>query len=218
MSRGMMIKIKNGTDQLRELCARKNFQIELLTRALETIKTALNDGDGGSYWPARQLLDDHDIFHGDLNDLRVLWRVAKVALEDVPRDSLLTFIAGMVRALEIANEFSPHQWAITTQERIKNEIRKLREVASREQRECEQFSEPITGMISEVVTLPPKPMYNLQIQLKFKDGANYAWGSDTWWSQDEIDKARERMAWHRNGWPIGGEDVRLVRINVEVIE
>ena len=69
-----------------------------------------------------------------------------------------------------------------------------------------------------MATLPPKPEYNLQIQLKFKDGSSYAWSGDTWWSQDEIEKARERMAWHRDGWPIGGEDVRLVKIKVEVIE
>lgn len=47
--------------------------------ALDVLKTALNDGDGGSYWPARKYLDEHGIYHGDLNDLRVLYAVVKTA-------------------------------------------------------------------------------------------------------------------------------------------
>lgn len=51
-----------------------------LVEALEVIKTALGDGEGGSFWPARKFLDDRNIYHGDLNDLRVLDRVARAAL------------------------------------------------------------------------------------------------------------------------------------------
>lgn len=52
-------------------------------KALEVLKTALNDGEGGNYWPARKFLDERDIYHGDLNDLRVLHAVVKAALEQL---------------------------------------------------------------------------------------------------------------------------------------
>lgn len=64
-------------------------RVALLVRALEAIYAALADGDGGSYWPARKFLDDADVFHGDLNDLRVLGAVAKVALAPDDKHALL---------------------------------------------------------------------------------------------------------------------------------
>lgn len=62
--------------ELRELKASR----DKLAAALKVIELALGDGDGGSYWPARKFLDDRGIYNGDLNDLRVLSFVAKVAL------------------------------------------------------------------------------------------------------------------------------------------
>lgn len=55
-----------------------------LRLALEVIAIALNDdseGHGGSYWDARQWLDLHGVYNDDLNDLRVLYAVARKALE-----------------------------------------------------------------------------------------------------------------------------------------
>lgn len=51
-----------------------------LRMALCTIAEALKEPDGGSYWPARAFLDELDICHVDLNDLRVLHAVARAAL------------------------------------------------------------------------------------------------------------------------------------------
>jgi len=56
-------------------------RVARLVRALEVIHAAIADGDGGSYWPARKFLDDADVYHGDLNDLRVLGAVAATALK-----------------------------------------------------------------------------------------------------------------------------------------
>lgn len=53
---------------------------EQMEKALRVIQVAINDGDGGPYWPAREYLDKHDIYNGDLNDLRVLGAVCEVAL------------------------------------------------------------------------------------------------------------------------------------------
>lgn len=53
---------------------------ENLAKALQVIQVAINDGDGGPYWPAREFLKKHDIYDGDLNDLRVLGAVCEVAL------------------------------------------------------------------------------------------------------------------------------------------
>lgn len=55
-----------------------------LRLALNVIAIALNDhedGHGGSYYPARQWLALHGVYADDLNDLRVLYAVAKKALE-----------------------------------------------------------------------------------------------------------------------------------------
>ena len=54
----------------------------ILRQALTVIAEALKEPDGGSYWPARGFLNRYDKFHEDLNDLRVLLRVAQVALEE----------------------------------------------------------------------------------------------------------------------------------------
>lgn len=63
-----------------------------LRLALEVIATALNDsetGHGGSYWPARQWLASHDVYADDLDDLRVLYSVARTALGPGPIEAEL---------------------------------------------------------------------------------------------------------------------------------
>lgn len=62
-----------------EIAHRWNAHAELVA-ALEVIRTALNDGEGGNYWPARKFLDERGIYNDDLYDLRVLDRVAAAAL------------------------------------------------------------------------------------------------------------------------------------------
>ena len=51
-----------------------------MREALEAIAIALKEPDGGEYWTARKFLDNCGIFHDDLNDLRVLSKVASAAL------------------------------------------------------------------------------------------------------------------------------------------
>jgi hypothetical protein len=59
-------------------------RVKELEAALKAIKIALKEPDGGEYWTARKFLDKHDIFHDDLNDLRVLHKVAETALSSAP--------------------------------------------------------------------------------------------------------------------------------------
>ena len=61
----------------------KDEQIAELRSALQVIESGMADatnGMGASYWPARQWLDKHNVYHDDLNELRVMHAVAKTAL------------------------------------------------------------------------------------------------------------------------------------------
>jgi len=58
-----------------------------LEAALRAIKIALKEPAGGEYWTAREFLDKLGIFHDDLNDLRVLHKVAEAALGPVAQES-----------------------------------------------------------------------------------------------------------------------------------
>lgn len=48
--------------------------------ALTAIEKALSEGKDQEYHTAREFLDQHEVFHGDLSGERVLLRVAQVAL------------------------------------------------------------------------------------------------------------------------------------------
>lgn len=50
-----------------------------LDQALKSIEIALKEPSGGSYWPAREFLNRLEVYNDDLNDLRVLHRVAQIA-------------------------------------------------------------------------------------------------------------------------------------------
>jgi hypothetical protein len=52
----------------------------ILRDALKAIAEALREPAGGEFWTARKFLDRFDVFHGDLDGLRVLNLVAEVAL------------------------------------------------------------------------------------------------------------------------------------------
>lgn len=60
--------------------ARGDFEQKMLLRqhrslvraGLKVIAEALKEPAGGSYHPAREMLDAFDVFHDDLDDLRVI--------------------------------------------------------------------------------------------------------------------------------------------------
>ena len=72
---------EEARSRLKEAIVEQAQRIEKLEEALRAISPALADGDGGPFWPARAYLKKHDIYDGDLNDLRVLDAVARAALE-----------------------------------------------------------------------------------------------------------------------------------------
>ena len=56
------------------------------------------------------------------------------------------------------------------------------------------------------------------VQLKAKINDREQWSADTWWRESEMSKAWERFHWHvKNHYPVGGNDVRLVRYLFDVI-
>lgn len=63
-----------------------DHHFDAAVEALRIISAAIADGDGGSYWPARKFLDDRGIYHGDLNDERVLDAVARAVLAAIEKE------------------------------------------------------------------------------------------------------------------------------------
>lgn len=68
---------KEGADRVSALERERDRH----TKALIVIAEALKGPHGGSYWPARQYLDEFDKFHEDLDGTRVLLQVAQLALK-----------------------------------------------------------------------------------------------------------------------------------------
>ena len=72
-------RLKAENIKLAKASAFINPEVTKLREALEVIAIALSNK--GDWWPAREYLDKREVYHGDLDNYRVLYAVTQAALK-----------------------------------------------------------------------------------------------------------------------------------------